>query len=119
MIDAQGDAVFATFPTARDGVHAALAAQRSLQADEWPGRVRMGLHTGASEEVGERQFGIGVHRAARICALAAGGEILCSHTTHDLVADEQDDLLGEIDFIDIGEHELKGLDRPVRLYRID
>jgi class 3 adenylate cyclase len=119
VIDCQGDSIFARFPTARDGVHAAATARRTLEAEEWPGSVRMGLHTGASESVGAREFGVSVHRAARICALAAGGEILCSHTTYHLVADEEHDLARELRFIDLGEHELKGLDRPVRLYRIE
>ena len=78
----------------------------------------MGLHTGASESVGAREFGVSVHRAARICALAAGGEIL-SQTTYDLISDEEHDLATELRFVALGEHELKGLDRPVRLYRIE
>ena len=79
----------------------------------------MGLHTGAAEAVGESQFGVGVHRAARICALATGGEILCSQTTYDLVSDEETDLDSEIRFVYVGERPLKGLDRPVRLYSIE
>jgi class 3 adenylate cyclase len=119
VIDCQGDSIFASFPTAGDGIQAAATARRSLQAEEWPGSLRMGLHTGASEALGEREFGVSVHRAARICALAAGGEILCSHTTYDLASDEERDLPGELHFVDVGEHHLKGLDRPVRLYRIE
>ena len=119
VIDCQGDSIFARFPTASDGVQAAATARRSLEAEEWPGSVRMGLHSGASESVGSREFGVSVHRAARICALATGGEILCSHTTYDLAADEEHDLQGELRFVDVGEHELKGLDRPVRLYRVE
>jgi class 3 adenylate cyclase len=119
VIDVQGDSIFARFPTARDGVHAAARARRSLKAEGWPGSLRMGLHTGASEAVGERQFGLSVHRAARICALAAGDEILCSHTTYDLVSDEEEDLAEEVRFVNLGQRELKGLERPVRLYRIE
>ena len=119
MIDCQGDSIFARFPTARDGVQAAATARVSLEAEEWPGSIRMGLHTGASEQVGEREFGVSVHRAARICALAAGGEILCSHMTYDLVSDEEDDLAAELRFVEVGEHKLKGLARPVRLYRVE
>ena len=119
VIDSQGDSIFARFSTARDAVQAAATARLGLEAEEWPGSVRMGLHTGASESVGAREFGVSVHRAARICALAAGGEILCSHVTYDLVSDEEDDLAGELRFVHVGEHQLKGLDRPVRLYRIE
>ena len=49
-----GDAFCAAFPTAPDALEAALSAQRTLFADEWPQtgplRVRMALHTGAAEE---------------------------------------------------------------------
>ena len=118
VIDSQGDSIFARFPTAREAVQAAENARLALEAEEWPGKVRIGIHTGASESVGAREFGVSVHRAARICALAAGGEILCSHMTYNLVSDEEDDLAGKLRFVDVGEHVLKGLDRPVRLYRI-
>jgi class 3 adenylate cyclase len=119
VIDCQGDSLFARFPTAREAVQAAATARLALEAEGWPGSVRMGIHTGASESVGAREFGVSVHRAARICALAAGGEILCSHMTHDLVSDEEDDLAGVLRFVDVGEHKLRGLDRPVRLYQIE
>ena len=119
VVDSQGDSIFASFRTARDAVCAALAAQTSLSVRAWPGRVRMGLHTGAATAVGDRRFGAGVHRAARICALAAGGEILCSHTTHDLVGDEEEEQTNAFSFIEVGEHTLKGFDRPVRIYRVE
>src|SRR6187401_682028 len=47
-----GDAFYAVFPTAPEGLAAALAAQRALHAEEWgktPIKVRMALHTGAAE----------------------------------------------------------------------
>lgn len=119
VIDSQGDSTFASFATAADAVRAAVAAQSALSFHAWPGKVRMGVHSGAATTVGERRFGPGVHRAARVCALAQGGEILCSQTTHDLVWDEDEDQSGAFRFIDLGERTLEGFERPMRLYRVD
>src|SRR5262245_65028964 len=85
-VDAQGDACFYVFRRAHDAAVAAADAQRSLAAHTWPDgvplRVRMGMHTGepvVSEE--GRYHGIGVHRAARIMAVGAGGQVLASQAT--------------------------------------
>jgi class 3 adenylate cyclase len=122
VVDTQGDSFFVAFDAAREAVEAAVSAQRRLLGEPWPDgaevRARIGIHTGRASRAGERWHGLAVHRAARICAVASGGEILCSHTTFDLVADDERDLEG-IEFADAGEHELKDLDRPVRLYRVD
>jgi class 3 adenylate cyclase len=63
--DTQGEAIFAAFPTARDAVAAAVAAQRSLAHHQWPDelpvRVRMGVHTGEPTATGEGYVGIDLH----------------------------------------------------------
>jgi class 3 adenylate cyclase len=122
VVDTQGDSFFVAFDAAREAVEAAVSAQRRLLEEPWPAdarvRARIGIHTGRASRAGDRWHGLAVHRAARICAVAAGGEILCSQTTRDLVADEERELEG-IEFADAGDHELKDLDRPVRLYRVD
>jgi class 3 adenylate cyclase len=121
VVDTQGDAFFVAFGAAREAVEAAVAAERRLLSEPWPDgasvRARIGIHTGRALREGERWHGLAVHRAARICAVARGGEILCSQTTYDLVADEERELEG-IEFADAGDHELRDLDRPVRLYRV-
>ena len=80
-------------PRAERGVGAAVAAQRALAAHEWPDggevRVRMGLHTGEPRRRRASGYvGIGVHRAARIGAVAHGGQVLLSNATRELVEDE-------------------------------
>src|SRR5262249_34918581 len=69
-VDSQGDSCFAVFPTAGAAVAAAVTAQRVFAAHAWPEgatvRVRMGLHSGAAQVVGDHYFGLDVHRAARI-----------------------------------------------------
>ena len=117
-VDTQGDAFFAAFHRASDAVHAAGAAQRALAAHTWPGgrkvRVRMGIHTCEAPATSEGYVGIGVHRGARICAAAHGGQVLVSHTSRDLLMEEDAGLV----LRDLGEHRLKDLTEAQRLYQL-
>jgi YVTN family beta-propeller protein len=118
-IDTQGDSFFIAFPRAKDAVAAAVAGQRALGEHSWPEgaelRVRMGLHTGEPTLGGERYLGLGVHRAARISAAGHGGQVLVSQTTRELL---RDDPLPAVSLRDLGEHQLKDLDEPERIYQL-
>jgi class 3 adenylate cyclase len=118
-MDTQGEAFFAVFSRAKDALAAAIAAQRAHAAHHWPDkvevRVRMGIHTAEPEIVGERYFGLGVHRAARLCAVGHGGQVLMSRSTAGLV--DEDELPG-VAMRDLGEHLLKDLERPERIYQV-
>jgi YVTN family beta-propeller protein len=118
-IDTQGDAFFVAFARAKDAVAAALAAQRSLASNHWPDgrevRVRIGIHTAEPAVGGERYVGLGVHRAARICSAGHGGQILLSGVTRELVEEQ---LPPELHLLDLGEHHLKDLDRPERIFQL-
>jgi class 3 adenylate cyclase len=105
--DAVGDAVFAAFARAPDAVTAAGDAQIALAAGRV--RVRMGLHTGEPLVTDEGYVGLDVHRAARITAAGHGGQVLLSQITRDLV---------DADVRDLGEHLLKDLPRPERIYQL-
>jgi class 3 adenylate cyclase len=91
-VDTQGDSFFAAFPTAEQALSAAAQAQRSLAAQPWPDGmpmlVRMGLHSGEATVAGNGYLGLAVHRAARIAAAAAGGQVLVSEATAALVGDD-------------------------------
>ncbi|HEY6069550.1 MAG TPA: adenylate/guanylate cyclase domain-containing protein [Gaiellaceae bacterium] len=117
-VDTQGDAFFVAFSRAQDAATAAEVAQRSLETHTWPGdrnvRVRMGIHTCEADATAEGYVGIGVHRGARICAAGHGGQILVSHTTRDLLEDEE----ARPSLSDLGEHRLKDLTEPQRLYQL-
>jgi YVTN family beta-propeller protein len=118
-IDTQGDSFFFAFPRANAALGAAVTAQRALAEQQWPEggevRVRMGLHT-AEPAVGvERYVGLGVHRAARIGAIAHGGQVLLSSSTRELVEDE----VGGVSVRDLGSYRLKDIDRPERLFQLD
>jgi predicted ATPase/class 3 adenylate cyclase len=107
-IDTQGDAFFVAFETAGAAVAAARAAQEALRAA--PLRVRIGVHTGEPLVTDEGYVGMDVHRAARIAAVAHGGQSIMSQATRDLIADD--------DVIALGEHRLKDLTRAERLYQV-
>jgi predicted ATPase/class 3 adenylate cyclase len=108
-VDTQGDAFFVAFARAKDAVAAAEAGQRALE----PGRihVRMGVHTGEPLVTEEGYVGIDVHRAARIAAAGHGGQVLVSQTTRQLLGDSPA-------LCDLGEHRLKDLSLPQRLYQL-
>jgi len=118
-VHTEGDAFFVAFARATDAIAAAVAAQRTLAAHDWPEdvdlRVRMGLHTGEAEVWADDYVGLDVHRAARICAAAHGGQVLVSAATRELVAGELESGVG---LRDLGEHRLKDLERPERLFQI-
>jgi class 3 adenylate cyclase len=119
-VDTQGDAFFVAYRRAKDAVAGAVAAQRALASHRWPEgadvRVRMGIHTGEPTVGADRYIGLGVHKGARICSAAHGGQILLSAATWGVV---QDDLPGGVGLRDLGERRLKDVDRPERLYQLD
>lgn len=118
-IDTQGDSFFVAFRRAKDAVSCAIACQRGLAEHVWPGdtalRVRMGTHTGEPAMGGERYIGLGVHRAARICAAGHGGQVLVSLTARELL---RDDPIPDVSLRDLGEHQLKDMDEPERIYQL-
>ena len=120
-VDTQGDAFFVAFAGAKQAVLCALEIQRALAAHEWPAgapvRVRIGIHTGQAVPAEEGYTGLAVHRAARICAAAAGGQVLVSQATQAIIEDEEEGELG-FTLLHVGERQLKDLDRPVRLFQL-
>ncbi len=107
-VDTHGDAFFVAFPTAPG----ALAAVREMQAGLvfGPIRVRMGLHTGTPFLAEEGYVGPDVNRAARIAASGHGGQVLVSASTASL--------LGTDGLRDLGEHRLKDLSAPERIFQL-
>jgi class 3 adenylate cyclase len=75
--------------------------------------IRAGVHTGEIEQRGDDVAGIAVHIAARVSSHAEPGQIVASRTVVDLVAGSG------IGFVDRGEHGLKGVPQPWRLYAVE
>jgi predicted ATPase/class 3 adenylate cyclase len=119
-VDTQGDAFFAVFSAPGECVAAAVEMQRAIGGRAWPAaeqvRVRMGIHTGAAAKTETGLVGLDVHRAARLAAVAYGGQILVSEATAVLV---RDTLPPGAVLRDLGPHRLKDLGRPERIYQLD
>ncbi len=117
-VDTEGDAVFAAFPSASQALLAAVTAQQRILRHPWPDgaavRVRIGLHTGEARIADAGYVGMDVHRAARICGAAHGGQILLSDTTSALVTKDLPDGVG---LRDLGEHHLKDLIHAHHLFQ--
>ena len=116
----EGDSVVAAFTLASDALAAALDAQCRLRAEAWPDgvglAVRMAVHTGEAELRDEgNYFGPTVIRCARFRAIAAGGQVLVSGATADLVGDR---LPANGSLLDRGLHRLKDLGRPERVFEL-
>jgi predicted ATPase/class 3 adenylate cyclase len=112
-VDTQGDAFFVAFTRARDAVAAAAGGQRALASG--PIRVRMGIHTGEPLRTDEGYVGMDIHRGARIAAAGHGGQVLVSQAARELI---EDDLAEEFALRDLGEHRLKDLSRPQRIFQL-
>ena len=114
-----GDAFCAAFATAPDALEAAISAQHALTADgrgaTEPLRVRMALHTGAAEERGGDYFGPTLNRVARLLSAGHGAQTLLSLPAQELVRDQ---LPPGVGLRDLGEHRLKDLTRPERVFQL-
>ncbi len=106
-----GDGVLATFESPTQAVE--CASDISDEVARLGIEIRAGIHTGECEMTGGDIAGIAVHAAARIEAAAGAGEVWVSETTKALTAGSN------LTFAEQGEHQLKGLDEPLRLYRLE
>lgn len=118
-MDTQGDAFFFVFRRAKDAAAAAVEVQRAHAAEAWPVgegvRVRIGLHTGEPALHEEGYVGLDVVRAARICTVGRGGQILLSETTRALLGPGLPD---GVSVFPLGQRNLRGLDEPERVYEM-
>jgi class 3 adenylate cyclase len=106
-----GDGFLATFDGPARAIRAADAVRGGLA--ELGLEVRVGLHTGECELLGDDIGGIAVHIAARVTAAAGAGEIVCSRTVKDLVAG------AGYAFADRGTRTLKGVPDSWQLYAVE
>ncbi len=103
----EGDAVFFAFQGAGDGLAAAREMQTAIAGS--PLRVRMGVHSGEVLLAGGEYVGMAVHKVARICSAAHGGQVVVSDQTHQLAG---------VALRDLGEHRLKDLTALERLFQL-
>jgi class 3 adenylate cyclase len=109
-IKSTGDGVLATFDGPGRAIRCACAIRDAVRALGI--EIRAGLHTGEIELRGDDIGGIAVHVGQRVASHAAAGEVLISRTVADLIAGS------DIELLDRGEHELKGVTGTWRLFSI-
>ena len=108
-VDTAGDGFLAIFDGPARAIRCALEIREALRVLGLD--VRAGVHTGEVERpAGGKPRGIAVHVGARIMSFAGAGDVVVSSTTRDLVAGSG------LEFEDRGEHELKGVEGPRRLF---
>jgi len=114
-----GDAFCAAFWQPEEALEAMVDAQRALAAEDFSAlgglRVRVAIHTGTAEERDDDYFGPTVNRVARLLSIAHGGQVLVSGTTSALIAGA---LPAQASLRDLGEHRLKDLTRPERVFQL-
>jgi class 3 adenylate cyclase len=106
-----GDGVMAVFSSARQAIDAALRCRELSAQGELP--LHVGLHAGDVIREEGNVYGGAVNIASRVCGLSAPGEILVSQTVRDLARTS-----AGVTFEDRGEHALKGIADPVRVFAV-
>jgi predicted ATPase/class 3 adenylate cyclase len=118
-LSTEGDSFFVVFESAIAAVGCCVAGQRALAGRDWPGgetvRVRMGLHSGEPTRHEDNYVGLDVHRAARIAAVAHGGQVVLSDATRHLVESR---LAADVSLHDLGWHRLKDIEAPERIHQL-
>jgi class 3 adenylate cyclase len=118
-VEVHADEFLGAFAHAPDALAAAVAIQRRMTDKAWPTkkpvRVRSGIHRGHPTLTDGAYFGLSVHATARVCQVAHGGQVLVSRTAHEAIVELVPE---EIGFVNLGEHRLRGFQRPDVLYQV-
>ena len=114
VFSTQGDAFAAAFGSAPAAARAAESIQQQLASHDWPESarisVRIGLHIGEAHERDGDYFGPTLNRTARIMSAAHGGQTVCSASFAALAGVDR--------MIDLGDHRLKDLAAPERIWQL-
>jgi len=119
VVDSPGDNLLAEFASVVDAVDCAVKIQKQIKirnaalSDSRRMEFRVGVNLGDVIEEGTRIYGDGVNIAARIEGLADAGGICISRTVYDQVKNKLD-----LDYSYLGEHAVKNITEPVRVYQI-
>jgi len=109
-VDRAGDGFLAVFDGPARGIRCALAVMTAVH--DLGLEVRIGVHTGECEAIGEAVAGMAVHIGARVSALAGPDEVIVSSTVKDLVVGSG------FAFKDRGQHQLKGVPGEWQLFAV-
>ncbi len=119
VVDSPGDNILAEFTSVVDGVNCAVEIQSELAErnaelpEDRKMQFRIGVNLGDVVEEEDRIYGDGVNIAARVETLAEAGGICISGSAFDQVENK----LG-LEYEYFGEHQVKNIRRPIRVYRV-
>ena len=111
IVKLMGDGTLVEFASVVDAVECALAIQSKLKDDPGPIKLRIGINLGDIIIDGNDIYGDGVNIAARLEALAEPGGICIASIVHESLGNRID-----AEFADAGEHEVKNIAKPIRVY---
>jgi class 3 adenylate cyclase len=106
-----GDGMLARFDVPAAAILCATTIRKAVRTLGL--EIRVGLHVGEYRVSGPEVFGLALHIGARVAAKARPGEVLVSSAVKDLMSQS------EVRFKDRGSHQLKGVPKRWRLYRVD
>jgi pimeloyl-ACP methyl ester carboxylesterase len=107
-LDTAGDGLFAAFDGPARAVRCGASLARAVEALGL--RLRVGVHTGECEVLGDKYSGMAVHLGARVAGVAEPGQVLVSSTVKNLVVGSG------LAFVDAGTHALKGVPGEWQLF---
>jgi adenylate cyclase len=119
VVDSPGDNILAEFVSVVDAVQSAVEIQEVVRAknaelpEERKMEFRIGINLGDVIQEGERIYGDGVNIAARVEGLAEPGGICISGSAYEQIENK---LALGYDYI--GEHTVKNIVKPIRVYRV-
>lgn len=111
VVKLMGDGTLVEFPSVVEAVEAALAIQKRMAETGGSIQVRIGINLGDVIVDGPDIYGSGINVAARLEALAEPGGVCISSIVRESIGDR-----AGTEFADAGEHELKGIPRPIRVW---
>jgi class 3 adenylate cyclase len=119
-VDARADDLFAVFEEAPAALEAALAIQRAMRAGPWPGdvevRVRIGVHSGRPTLTETGYVGLSVHKAARLCYAAHGGQIVLTSAVQSAVLESLSD---DVSLRSLGSWRFQGLRDAEEIFQVE
>lgn len=119
VVDATGDNLLAEFPSIVDAIRCAVEIQKEIKEknrdlpDHRKMKFRIGINLGDVIDENGVLYGDGINIAARLEGLTDPGEISVSGTVYDQVAGK-----GDLEFESLGEHYVKNISKPIRVYRV-
>jgi adenylate cyclase len=119
VVDTTGDNLMAEFSSVVDSVNCAVAIQRELAElnttlpKDRNMEFRIGVNVGDVVEEGDRIYGDGVNIAARVESMSEAGGVCISGAAYDQIANKL-----ELEYENLGEHKVKNINTPIRVYRI-